>query len=248
MSIAIHSTTLTNAIQSLEETGSAAKTEKAKSAAGPSDMPAAGKSPAASETPKLSLPTLRDLSGLSTIPSMGASVLALIIEISDEQRRANRESIYQQTQSIVDKMHAQADAMRDTAVTQLALGITSAAITIGASVYTIGASASALKSVSGSTLSESMQAALLQTRNAQIGAASQGLGGLGTIASSASEYVGTAGNAASKVTDAEIEQLRGYKSVLESLDESLKEVVQKAISTQDQIAQNTNQTRVKILS
>lgn len=43
MSIAIHSTTLTNAIQSLEETGSAAKTEKAKSAAGPSDMPAAGK-------------------------------------------------------------------------------------------------------------------------------------------------------------------------------------------------------------
>ena len=243
MSIAIHSTTLTNAIQSLEETGSAAKTEKAKSAAGPSDMPAAGKSPAASETPKLSLPTLRDLSGLSTIPSMGASVLALIIEISDEQRRANRESIYQQTQSIVDKMHAQADAMRDTAVTQLALGITSAAITIGASVYTIGASASALKSVSGSTL-----AALLQTRNAQIGAASQGLGGLGTIASSASEYVGTAGNAASKVTDAEIEQLRGYKSVLESLDESLKEVIQKAISTQDQIAQNTNQTRVKILS
>lgn len=246
MSIAIHSTTLTNAIQSLEETGSTAKTEKAKSAAGPSDMPAAGKSPAASETPKLSLPTLRDLSGLSTIPSMGASVLALIIEISDEQRRANRESIYQQTQSIVDKMHAQADAMRDTAVTQLALGITSAAITIGASVYTIGASA--LKSVSGSTLSESMQAALLQTRNAQIGAASQGLGGLGTIASSASEYVGTAGNAASKVTDAEIEQLRGYKSVLESLDESLKEVIQKAISTQDQIAQNTNQTRVKILS
>lgn len=179
---------------------------------------------------------------------MGASVLALIIEISDEQRRANRESIYQQTQSIVDKMHAQADAMRDTAVTQLALGITSAAITIGASVYTIGASASALKSVSGSTLSESMQAALLQTRNAQIGAASQGLGGLGTIASSASEYVGTAGNAASKVTDAEIEQLRGYKSVLESLDESLKEVIQKAISTQDQIAQNTNQTRVTILS
>ena len=35
MSIAIHSTTLTNAIQSLEETGSAAKTEKAKSAARP---------------------------------------------------------------------------------------------------------------------------------------------------------------------------------------------------------------------
>ena len=30
MSIAIHSTTLTNAIQSLEETGSTAKTEKAK--------------------------------------------------------------------------------------------------------------------------------------------------------------------------------------------------------------------------
>ena len=60
-------------------------------------------------------------------------------------------------------------------------------------------------------------------------------------------FVSASYDASIKETDAEIEMLRAMKAQLDSLNDSFKEVIQKAINTQDQIQQSTNQTRARIL-
>ena len=42
--------------------------------------------------------------------------------------------------------------------------------------------------------------------------------------------------------------IRAYLTQLDSLKQSLEEVIRKATQTQDEIQQSTNQTRVKILT
>ena len=50
-----------------------------------------------------------------------------------------------------------------------------------------------------------------------------------------------------KEMDAAQEQMRANRDALKSVTDSLSELIQKAISTQDAIQQNMNQTRARIL-
>jgi hypothetical protein len=51
-----------------------------------------------------------------------------------------------------------------------------------------------------------------------------------------------------KARDAEIERHRSFLMQLDSLNDSLKQVIQSAIQNQNAIQRNINETRVKILS
>ena len=50
-----------------------------------------------------------------------------------------------------------------------------------------------------------------------------------------------------KELEGDVERIRAQQQNLESLDESLKALIQKSLSSQDAIQQNINQTRTKIL-
>ncbi len=197
-------------------------------------------------TPKFDLDKL-DLSGIA-VPSMGASVLSLITELADEQRRANNEARFQQTEATVAKMHEQAEEIRDKAVTQLALGITANAISMGASLYGGISSAKAGVKVAampgGINANQATLQGMLQTSQGY----SQAAGMLGQTLGTVASTVGGLYDADIKHMDAQIEQLRAMSQQLDNLNDSLKELIRKAIDTQNTIEQNMNQTRTKILS
>ena len=136
--------------------------------------------------------------------------------------------------------------IRDQAVANLAMGLVSATIQIGSSAAVAATSASAIKSTAN-IKDASLHAATLQAKSLQGQSASQAVGGLGSIVDAAKEYVSASYDASIKETDAEIEMQRAMKEQLDSLNDSFKEVIQKAINTQDQIQQSTNQTRARIL-
>ena len=71
--------------------------------------------------------------------------------------------------------------------------------------------------------------------------------GVGGIIGSVGDFVGAQYDAVIKEMDAAQEQMRANRDALKSITDSLSELIQKAISTQDAIQQNMNQTRARIL-
>lgn len=215
------------------------------------EAPVAGKTES-DGIPALSQPKgMPDFSGLTGgVPSLGANVLALVGDLADEQRRANNEQRFQQSQMIVSKLHDQASTIRTQAAVNLAMGLVSAGIQFAASAYTIGATAKTLSSKPAGTTqgAKLMHAAQMTTQNTKIQAVSQAIGGVGSTVSSVKEFTSAMFDAEMKDRDAQIEMIRAYLTQLDSLKQSLEEVIQKARQTQDELQQSTNQTRVKILS
>ena len=183
---------------------------------------------------------------LAGMPSMGANYLALISELSAEQRKESAEQRNLQTEQIVSELKEQASTIRDKAVTQLCLGIASGALSI------------AQGAISGSMMAKGLSAnnkldgvarqnadMMLNTNVQSFNSAMGGVTGMmGSITNSAGSFF----DADLKESDAKIERMRATNDALDSLEQSLKELSQKAISTMDTIQQNMNQTRTKILT
>lgn len=215
---------------------------------------------AAPETPpvgpqekKASLPVLPQPVGSTVdagtalaLPSMGASTLALLTQVLDEQRRANREVQFQESQLTAQKIKDQAESIRDQATANLAMGLVSATIQCAASVTTVVGTSKALCSTAGMG-SEQMAAAKLQALSTRVSAVSQAVQGVASGVDSVRQAVSASYDAGVKEADAAIEQIRAYREQLDGLDDSLKEVIRKAIATQDEIQKNINQTRTRIL-
>lgn len=182
----------------------------------------------------------------SALPSLGAVALSALQELTDEQRRATNLQRYQQAMTIVDTLHDQADKIRDNATTAFALAITSSVITIGASLYNVAQTSRMLNSTS-SIESDVLRAATIQAETQRIGSVSQSLGGVANMFSSSATFSDTIGQAALKEYDAVVEQMRADNAQLDSLVDSLREVIRKAVETQESIAQAENQARTKIL-
>lgn len=68
-----------------------------------------------------------------------------------------------------------------------------------------------------------------------------------SILGSIGQYVASTFDVQLKEQEGDVEQIRAMQQRLESLDESLKELIRKSLSSQDAIQQNMNQTRTKIL-
>ena len=85
------------------------------------------------------LPKPLDLIGCPSItPSFSSTYLALITEMSSEERRQNAEMRALQTEEMVDKIQEQADTIRDKAIVQLVTGIVTGTLSIAQGAASIG--------------------------------------------------------------------------------------------------------------
>ncbi|MBO4311558.1 MAG: type III secretion system protein, partial [Desulfovibrionaceae bacterium] len=71
--------------------------------------------------------------------------------------------------------------------------------------------------------------------------------GSNNILGSIGQFIASQYDAKLKEQEGNVERIRATQQQLESLDEALKSLIQKAISSQDAIQQNINQTRTRIL-
>lgn len=207
----------------------AGQTAKTQSAEG--GIPAAKTQAANSAVPQLESPNISSeayTAGLGGVSSMWAKALSLITEMSAEQRQATRDQKALQTEMQIDNIMEQADTIRNKAIAQLVLGVVTGAVSIGMGFGGIGLQANGKDQV------------FMQSYN--------------NISSGFSGALSGAGQAAGSFFDANVselqakeEQIKAMTDQLESLDQSLKELVQKALSTQNAIQENMNQTRTKIL-
>ena len=85
---------------------------------------------------------------------------------------------------------------------------------------------------------------LLNTRVQSFNAGASGVTGM---VGSISQAVGSFYDSDIKLMDATIERARSQTDALKSMEDSLRELIGKMLSTMDSIQQNTNQTRTKIL-
>ena len=182
----------------------------------------------------------------TAVPSLGAIALSLTTELSDSIRRSNNEARFQEQQVIVEQMKKQADTMRDQAITNLCMSVAVAGIQMAMSAYQVKASAGALQSAKG--MAGDMQAAFLQNQNLQIQGTAAGISAAGSLLGGVKDFISSMFDVEMKARDADIERHRSFLMQLDSLNESLKQVIQSAIQNQNAIQRNINETRVKILT
>ena len=219
-------------------------------------------------------------STLGALPSFGSNYLALITEISSEERRRNAEMRAMQTEEMVANIQDQADTIREKAVAQLVTGIVTGTLSIAQGIASASITAKGIgenqkladsarqqtidqatgggtQPLTGkaalNTLKEAENAATLARQqadmmlNSKVQMFNSIMGGASGILGSIGQCVTTMYDAELKESEAAVERIRAQQQNLESLDESLKALIQKAISSQDTIQQNINQTRTKIL-
>ena len=87
----------------------------------------------------------------------------------------------------------------------------------------------------------------LQSKNIQTQGVGTAISGIGTVLSSPLSFSGTMMEVKNKELEADAERMRATQEQLSRIDDALRELLQKARSTQDAIQQNMNQTRAKIL-
>lgn len=193
--------------------------------------------------PQLSAParslSFADLKGWAGVPSLGATLLALTVQIADQDRRAAGDQRTLQTKYVAQGLREEAGKIRSQAVSNLVMGLVSSAVTIAASGFQAVASGKALATLEGDALA---------ARTQQIKAYSDALSGLGNTLNTVKEFVSAGFDADIKKKEAEIEVMRAHADQLDSLTDAMKQVIQKAIAAQEAIMESSNQTRTKILS
>lgn len=209
----------------------------------------------ASDLPTLatptSVPTATTYYVCSGLPSPGAAMMATMVENTAEERRDNAELRIKQTDVIVEKMHDQADEMRSNAGKQLAMGIVSGVISIGMGIGTLCMASATLNKASKCDVTDAtgkkefdLQITKQQGFNSGIGQIGSGVSG---IVDSSAKYMDTMAQATIKDMDADIEQQKAFRDILQSLDEALSQQISKALSTMEAIQSDMNQTRTRIV-
>lgn len=218
------------------------------------------------QLPSLSLPhqnSLAHLGSLDMAPSPGATLLSLITSLGAEERKQNAAMRIEQTKAIVEEIMNQADEMRSKAVAQLVMGVVSGVISIAQGVAVMSVQAAGMKQAgdfregaaiaqqhnlpkmsasftSSAVAMESRTTALVGVLNSSAGGVNSALGGVG-------QAVGGFFDAAIKEMDGNIERMRAARDAMKDLDESLSQLIQKALSSMDALQQSMNQTRTRIL-
>lgn len=210
-----------------------ATAQSAKAKTAESNMPAAKtqKTSTNSSLPQLDSPAISSeeyTAALGGASSIWAKALSLITAMSAEQRQATRDQKALQTEMQIDNIMEQAKTIQNKAITQLVLGVTTGAVSIG-------------MGFGGLSLQAAGKDQQFMTSFNNI---SSGFSGAMT---GASQSAGSFFDAETTKLHAEEERIKAMTDQLESLDQSLKELVQKALSTQNAIQENMNQTRTKIL-
>lgn len=208
--------------------GQTAKTQAAQETVPGAKTEAAGSN---SSVPQLDTPTASSAfmaENLAGSSSMWAKALSLITQMSAEQRQATRDQKALQTELQIDNINEQADTMRAKAVTQLVLGVVTGAMSIGQGFAGMGMLGAGKSDVYVTCFNNVMK-------------------GFGDSVSGINQSVGGFLDADVKEIEAQGERIKAMSDQLDSLDQALKELIQKALSTQNAIQENVNQTRTKIL-
>lgn len=196
-----------------------------------------------SNVPKLPAPDLSlklQLANWSALPAPGAVIMALITEVSAEQRQQNRELAWEQTEAVVQSMKDQAEKMRSMARTQFGLALTSATLTV---VSGLVQSAISLAGVSScSTTNEA------QTIGALASGVGAGISGVGKMMDAGSQYEGSMYQAKAKEMEADQERMRAMRDSLKDLNDGLKDLIQKSLASAESIQQGRNQATTRILA
>lgn len=193
-----------------------------------------------------------------TAPSFGAAMLSLITEMNAEQRQAARDQKALQTEAQIANIKEQADVMREKAVAQLCIGIATGVLSVAQGVASTAMTAKGINSIDksfnadgtmkpGATSVFSTRQNAETTLNTQVQAFNSSMGGVSGMMNSINQAVGGFFDAEVTELQAEQERMKAMQDSLDSLADSLKETLQKALSTQDAIQENMNQTRTKIL-
>ena len=159
--------------------------------------------------------------------------MSLITEISAQQREQNKQLMWAQTEAVVDSMKDQADKMRTMAGIQLALGIVSATINVAAGI--------AQAKVASGAGDGMVQAAKAQ-------GVGKAVGGGAEIFGSINQFVGSMYQADFKEMEADQERMRTMRETMKDLNDGLKELIQKSLSSQENIQQSKNQATTRILA
>ena len=193
------------------------------------------------DLPKLAKPNASLLVHLSNWPAMpapGALVMALITELSANQRQQNWELSWAQTEAIVDSMKEQAKEMRNMAVAQFVLSMAAAVTTMA------GGIAQSAMATSGLRMNDVDK--MLQSTKAQgVGTA---VGGGASLLSAGSQFAGSMYQAKFKEMEADQERMRALRESLKDLNAGLKELIQKTLSSTESIQQVKNQATTRILA
>ena len=184
--------------------------------------------------------------GLVGLASFSANYLAMIGDVSAQQRRQSAEQRALQTEIIVDKIEDQAKEMRSKAIFQLCMGVASGLLSIAQGVmsYRMMSSGTAANAKITDPAARGHADMLLNTKVQSFNSAAGGT--VGTVGS-ISQAVGGMYDAEIKLMEADIERARAQTDALKSLEDSLHELIQKILSSMDSIQQGTNQTRTRIL-
>ena len=181
-----------------------------------------------------SLPMLKDWPGL---PSPGALIMSVTTEYAAAQRRQNQELMWQETEALAQSMKDQAKEMRQAAVTQLVLGCVSGAVNIVGGIAQVG--------IAGSSAKQALTDPTMMVKLQGVG---QMTGGAAKMIESGGQYVGSQMQARLKEMDADQEKMRAVRDSIKNLDETLRELIRKSLSAQNDIQASTNQARTRILA
>lgn len=206
------------------------------------------------------------LGGFYGMGSIMAQLSALIVETAAQQRESNRQEVLAQTELLVENIHEQADKMRKQAMYQLIGGIISGLASIGQGAMSMAGSFKAMKinktagiasDVANSTNNPVVRGAHqsfaqeLNTKatlvNEKFSSGGTMVKGVGDLASSFANYFAAQEGAEIKDLEAEQARINAQIENLKSINDSLKELIDKSISVSSSIIEQQNNTTSKIL-
>ena len=200
------------------------------------------------ELPELPAPIMeRDITSYAAgaLPSFGSNYMALITELSADQRKQTADQKALQTEMLISNIEEQADKIRTKAALELTASVITGATQIASGIFTTAKVSAGMAGAQNMTARQVNAQAMTVTTKVQAQAGA--ITGAGTIASGAFTFGASMVEAESKELEAEAERIRATQDLLDKQDQALHELIQKSISTQDTIQQNINQTRTKIL-
>lgn len=200
------------------------------------------------DLPELSPPIWeRDFTSYTAgaLPSFGSNYMALITEIASDQRKQAHDMKALQTEALISNIEEQAKNIRTKAALDLTAGIISGTAQIASGVFSAVAIGAGMNKLSG--VSENMFTGKAMALNTQVQGISSAITGGGSIGSAGFNFGGQMVDASTKKLEADAERIRATQDQLDRQSNALHEVIQKALSSQDAIQQNMNQTRTKIL-
>ena len=185
------------------------------------------------QLPELPAPSTSNISmfGSIALPSPGAMTAALIVDEAAQQRKTNREVVYQQGMAMADKKDDMAEEMEQGAIDKFACDLTGAIISGIASGVSLGISAGA--------------------GDAQLNAArANGWSGLinavGQMIKSGGEFSQSMHSAKVKNLEADEERIRTMMEHTKAINEAIRDLISKSLEFHSSMQANMNQTRNKL--